>query len=240
VPTTYRVTVTDPDSGCPLTAEHTVTPYPPPTPGMAEVRTIDPCVRGLEVTWTDATWRPGSPGGVYNIYRREGGCAPHDDPSWTLLATGLAGPPYLDDTAVVGTEYSYLVEAEDEPADAPCDPGPFAGGPTGAVCAVPERATDPGDPQEPLLVTLNPYLRATGYLRRFVGDPDMEVGFTWVTAPGIDPSTSFDLYRSDLPWDLQPYDEQLPDPSWTDTAASGAYLWFYEAYNVTGCGTRIE
>ena len=154
-----------------------------------------------------------------------------------LLAAGLAGLSYVDDTTEVGVGYTYLVEAEDEPADAPCDPGPFAGGATGAVCSDPEDTADPGDPQEPLLVSLNPYLRATGYVRQVGPDPWIRVGFTWESTPGIDPSTYFEVWRSDIPWALEPYEERITETSWTDPAAEGPRLWYYKAYNATECGT---
>jgi hypothetical protein len=236
--TTYRVTAIESTTGCEVTAEHTVSPYPPPVPGEAVATPVDPCVRGIEVSWDDAVWRPGSPGGVYNVYRREGDCAPGDDPSWAPLATGLSVSPYLDESTEVGVAYSYLVEAEDAPAEGACRPGPAAGGPTDSVCATPAEVVDPGDPDEDLLVSLTPYLRAIpGSQRDFPGDPATSVEFTWALTPGLDPRTHFEVWRSDVPSDLLRNDPLVWDTSWTDRAAGGARLLFYEVYNATECGT---
>jgi hypothetical protein len=238
--TTYRVTATEASFGCTGEAEHAVATYPPPAPGPAAAAPIDPCIRGIDLTWDEAAWRPGSPGGVYNVYRREGGCADPDDPSWELLATGLPGSPFRDDTTQTGVAYSYLVEAEDEPAPWPCRPGPWAGGPAAAACADPERVVDPGDPDLDLLVTLNPYLRATGCWKAVPPGTDLTVSFSWALAPDLDPRTYFEVWRADVPWALQPLDRGVRSTVWTDLAAGGPRLWFYKAYNATGCGSLGE
>jgi hypothetical protein len=233
--TTYSVRVAG-DVGC-GEDDHRVTTYPPPVPGSAQVSTIAPCTRGLSLTWEPATFRPGSPGGVYNVYRRSGDCAPHGDPSWQLLAAGLASPPYADRATEAGASYSYLVEAEDAPASGACMPGPAQGGPTAASCATPSPIADPGDPDAARLVSLSPHLRATGYERVAPGGPAATVSFAWPTAPDVDPATHQEAWRSDRADQLLPVDLSVDGRSWRDPDATGSWLYFYKVFNATDCGT---
>ena len=235
-PASYGVT-TSILQGCTSRAVHDVAVYPPPIPGPAQVSIIDPCRRGLVVAWLDAAWRPGSPGGVYNLYRREGACAPPGDPSWQVLALGLTATTWMDTTTRIGVAYSYLVEAEDAPAANPCRPGPFMGGSSAATCAAPEGAIDPGDPDEPLLISLSPWLRAVGYERVGTNGPCTAVTFTWALAPGIDPRTHAEIWRSERPDLLSPLDRSLPGVIWRDPDPTAYWLYFYKVFNATDCGS---
>lgn len=235
-PTTVSVTGTDSVSGCTAVADHLLTTYPPPVAGPATALLVDPCVRGIRLRWEPATWRPGSLGGVHHVYRREGDCAPADDASWELLASDLVGLELLDVTTTVGVAYSYLVEAEDEPAEAPCDPG-LRGGPAARTCASPAALADPGDPEAPLLVSLSPHLRAAGYEQDFIGGPATAVTFSWALAPARDPATHVDAHRSDRASLLLPHERRVPGDTWRDAEPEGSLL-FYRFFNVTECGTR--
>jgi hypothetical protein len=237
--TTYRVTATEPAYGCQGQAEQDVATYPPPRVGSAVAADDDPCTAAIRVRWQEAAWRPGSAGGVYNLYRREGSCVNADDPSWELLVTGLTGLEHLDETVEEGTAYTYLVEAEDEAAPFPCRPGPHMGGPSEAACADPEQLVDDGDPLRDVLVGLSPWLRATGWWRSFA-PLEVHAGFTWEQAPGVDPRTHFQVWRSDVPWDLRMHEPGVAAREWTDPGAEGARLYFYKVYNVTECGNRID
>jgi hypothetical protein len=190
--------------------------------------------------WLDATWRPGSPGGVYNLYRREGACAAAGDPSWQVLALGLTATAWMDTTTRVGIAYSYLVEAEDAPAQNPCLPGPFMGGPTASTCAAPEGAIDPGDPDEPRLISLSPWLRAVGYERVGTNGPCTAVTFTWALAPGIDPRTHAEIWRSDRADMLSPLDRSPPGVTWRDPDPTAYWLYFYKVFNATDCGSIAQ
>ena len=97
-----------------------------------------------------------------------------------------------------------------------------------------------GDPDLDLLVTLNPYLRATGYWRATPPGGDLTASFTWALAPDVDPRTHFEVWRAAFPWALQPLDTRVDATEWTDPEAEGPRLWFYKAYNATECGSLGE
>jgi hypothetical protein len=210
--TTYSVRVAN-ANGC-GEDDHRVTTYPPPVPGPAIATLIAPCTRGVSLSWEPAQWRPGSPGGVTNVYRRVGGCAPQGDASWERLATGLVAPPFVDLSTVVGVAYTYLVEAEDAPAPGACMPGPAMGGPTAATCAAPAPIVDPGDPDAARLVTLSPWLRALGYERIAPHEGAQAVTFSWAGAPDVDPATHVEAWRGDRPDQLHPLDLRVSGTSW--------------------------
>lgn len=236
--TTYTVTTTD-DVGCSASVDHVVTVIARPVPGPATVATIAPCRRGLVISWAAATWRAGSPGGAYNVYRRAGSCVAPGDPTWALLAMGLPGLSFTDSSAQVGIAYSYLVEAEDAPAGG-CAPGPFMGGPTASACATPENIVDPGDPDEARLITLSPYLRASGYERVGPSGPCTAVTFSWALAPALDPATHAEIWRSDRPDMLAPLERNAVGASWRDPDPTGAWLYFYKVFNASDCGSVRE
>jgi hypothetical protein len=233
--TTYRVRVSD-VTGC-GTAEHRVSTYPPPVAGAASVSSTGACSEGLTVSWEAAAWRPGSPGGVYDVYRRAGTCAPRDDASWQLVATGLSASPHRDATAQPGIAYSYLVEAEDAPAPGPCDPGPAQGGSTAAACAAPE-AVMIVDPDAGRLVSLSPHLRGTSYERLVPAGPASAATFDWSRAPALDPATHVEVWRSDRADALLPVELRAAGTAWRDADAGASWLLFYEVVNATDCGTR--
>jgi hypothetical protein len=171
------------------------------------------------------------------VYRREGTCADADDASWLLLASGLAALEHFDPTALQGVAYTYRVEAEDAAASGACRPGPDHGGPTASGCALPEAATDPGDPDEARLVSLSPWLRATGYDRAAPAGPCSNVTFAWTLAPDVDPATHVEVWRSDRPDALRLLDRDVRARSWRDPDASGPRVLFYKVFNATDCGT---
>ncbi len=235
--TTYSVTVTG-AAGCGGSDDHAVSVYPPPVAGDAMVTDAGPCVPGLDVTWLEPQWRPGSPGGVVNIYRRDGACAAVDDPSWVLVASGLVTPPWRDITAVTGRTHAYLIEAEDAAAEGACGPGPSHGGPTGRRCARPNGGiADPGDPDAGRLVSFSPHLRAQGYERQAPGGVASAVTFHWPTLPPLDPATHVEAWRGTDPRALVRVAPDVSTPSWRDPSASDAWLLFYKIFNATTCGT---
>jgi hypothetical protein len=203
------------------------------------VTALDPCTRGLLVTWDAATWRAGSAGGLYHLFRRAGSCRPPDDPSWELVATDLTDTTYLDPTIIVGVAYSYLVEAEDEAAPVACPPG-RRGGPADWACGTPEAVADPGDPDASRLISLSPFLRAVGYEQDVRGGPATAVTFTWALAPARDRVTFVDVWRS--PWadSLRRHAPRAPGDTWRDPSPTEARLLFYKVFNVTECGTPGE
>ena len=88
--------------------------------GLASAVDVDPCAPGgVQLSWPPAVnWGVGT-GGTYAVWRSEDPAfLPSDD---ELLVHGLNGTGYLDGTAVTGTTYYYVVQAE---SDVSCSTGP--------------------------------------------------------------------------------------------------------------------
>jgi hypothetical protein len=233
----FGVTVTN-ALGCRARAEHVVGVVAPPRLGAARVTASGPCRASLVVTWDAATWRPGSPGGVYNVYRLDGECAPDDDATWSLVAAGLVSTRYEDVAVAPGAAHAYLVEAEDAAASVPCWPGPTLGGPTARTCAW-AVATSGEDPVEDL-VSLSPWLRGTGYDREAPGGRATGATFAWIGAPAVASGTHLEVWRGDRADLLLPVAVDVRDTTWRDAGAHVAPLLFYSVHNATECGTRAD
>jgi hypothetical protein len=184
--TTYSVTVTCPaDPACVFEDFATVTVDAPPLPGTVAVRDVATCNRGLEVTWTPATFRDPTASGAYNVYRSEVSCA--DALARPPLATGVDALRHFDATTETGRTYVYAVEAEDARAVTACVP---AGADHGGASAVACSAAVEDAPGVPLPDGVYAVLRARH-------DDDL-VTFTWSASRPLLAGEHFHLLKARL------------------------------------------
>lgn len=132
--TTYSVTLTCSDAPtCSTTHDVTVTIDEPPTLALASVADALPCSRGMDVSWTPATFPGASGAGTYSVYRSELSCA--DALTRRPLVTGLTGTTWRDDSTRDGHAYFYVVEAESAERALACRPtGPKNAGAVARAC----------------------------------------------------------------------------------------------------------
>ena len=221
------------EQGCLRTTEHLLRVEHGPVPGAVRVAPRDPCAAEARLSWLDAEWPEGSEPGVYHVYRRAGGCAPLDDPSWQLLEAGLETTSFRDRNVPPGREWTWLIVAETEGEDSAC-PGPMFGGPVGAVCSSPERFRAPLPPPAPGPVS--PWLRVHDVERDRPGGACLAVTLSWDGAEAAPPGTESIVRRSDRPEALLAWRSAAEPALWRDADAGDAELLFYRIRRVDPCG----
>ncbi len=132
--TTYSVVLTCSTApACTVTRDVTVTVDHQPTIGFSQAVDVLPCSRGIDVSWTAATF-PGSSGaGTYSVYRSEVSCA--DALTRRPVVSGLTGTAWRDVSTRGGRVYHYVVEAESADRAVACRPtGPKNAGAVARAC----------------------------------------------------------------------------------------------------------
>lgn len=198
--------------------------YPSLSTGSSD---ISACNDGIRLSWAPA-WFPATGGGVYHCYRSTVSFA--DALVQPPVATGLSSPSWVDPTAVSGTTYYYVVQAEslDYPG---CGTGPQVLGSTAELNVGPVTANPDVTPPA---ISVGSALRATAHT-------DTTVDFNWQLAPDPGPGEYFVILRSDDrpegPFSLH---ATTTGKYWTDPIAPPRFypthVWFYDVRVADACG----
>ncbi len=180
---------------------------------------VDACRDGVLLTWDPATF-PGAGNGAYHVYRSPTSFA--DALANAPVATGLLSPSFTDSTAIAGTSYWYIVQAES--LDFPgCGLGPQVGGSTDEIDVGPVLA----DPD------ITPPVTVVGSALRATAHTDDTVDFNWLLAPPPDPQEHYVVLRSDdRPMGPFSVVARPVVQTWTDPSAPPRFVpshcWFYD------------
>ncbi len=232
-----EVVITD-RRGCSLTLTHELTVLDAPLLGAATIAAPDPCLAVLTVDWEPAVWPAGTPPGVYHLFRREGSCAPADDPSWELIASNLTATSWTDRSAEPGIDWSYRLTAEADDAPSGCRPGPAFGGSTNTACASPEAQRAPAPLPTP--EGLSPWLRVGGVERPSLGAAAEAVTLSWAGARSGAADDRLEVLKGDRPELLLARPAALSGTRWRDANAGEAGLLFYRVRRVGPCGDHSD
>jgi hypothetical protein len=218
VDTEYTVTAScSTDPAC-LTRERIlVTVDAPPELQAGLARDADPCNEGLIIEWEPAAFGDVSAGAVYNLHRSTVSCA--DALAAPPLVTGLTGLSWFDASTEAGTNYFYVVEAEDGRMPTACTPqGPHHGGGIDRLCLAP--VVDEGPPAPPA---------GTGIVLFLTHDGD-SVELRWDGVRPLVAAEHFHLLKLRRGLDdafFQVNQDRHRTPSWTETD-SGSRLQFFD------------
>lgn len=224
--------------GCLRETEHSIRLRPAPVPGAPLVEPPDPCHAAADLSWTPAEWPDGATGGVYHVYRREGGCAPPEDPSWELLATGLEETAWRDRNVPPGRAWTWRIVAEADDAGTGCGGGPLWNGSADSACAEPQRFRAPMPPDPPPPVS--PWLRVHDPERDRLGGPCRAVTLSWHGAPEAPADSTVEVRRSNRPELLRPWARPDEEGRWRDDATEGEALLFYRIRRLGPCGRTLD
>jgi len=199
-----------------------------PVLGSASSQVTD-CGNTITLSWDAATF-PGAGGGAYHVYRSDVSFA--DATTRAPIAEDLAAASYVDATAIAGTDYWYVVQAESTGFPG-CGTGPLVAGSTDEVEVGPVRA----DPD------VTPPASVVGAALRATGSTDTTVDFDWLLAPPPGPDEHHVVHRSDD--DPRGPFAVVGTPvaqTWTDPDApprfSPTHCWYYDVRVADDCGNE--